>query len=369
MLLTNYKKTNTDFSHASGKNLFFYNIMLFGNLRAMKERKSVSKINLNIAAMALVKRLCDEAEDYAVIVEKTESGATLIDAGIKAEGGYLAGEIVTEICLGGYGQAKILPVQYDDVVLPSVYVQTDHPTISTLASQFAGWQIKVDQFSAIASGPARALALKPKDLFEKIMYKEESEVAILVLETEITPSEAVVQHIASKCKVAPENLFLVLFSTTSLTGSTQVSGRIVETGLFKLMKIGLDPILVKHAWGYAPIVPLHPRPDEAMGRTNDAVLYGGTASYTVNYEDDEKLENLVKMAPSSSSKLLQEARKLAEKNPRFLDIFKEAGFDFYKIDPDIFAPAIVVVNNLRTGKTFRAGSLDIEVLKGSLGVS
>ncbi len=204
-------------------------------------------------------KLCDEADKYGVTFEKSETGATLIDAGIAAEGGFLAGETVTEICLGGYGTAKLFPVQYGDVVLPSIYVQTDHPTLSTLASQFAGWQIKIDDFSAIASGPARALALKPKDLFEKIMYKEESDIAVLVLETEKKPSEAVIQQIAAKCKVTAQNLFLVLFSTTSLTGATQVSGRIVETGLFKLMKLGLDPLSVKHAWGYAPIVPLHPQ--------------------------------------------------------------------------------------------------------------
>jgi methenyltetrahydromethanopterin cyclohydrolase len=329
----------------------------------------VSKISLNVAALTLVERLCNEAEKYAVTVEETKSGATLIDAGLTAESGFLAGEIITEICLGGYGEAKIFPVQYGDLVLPSVYVQTDHPTLSTLASQFAGWQIKVEEFSAIASGPARALARKPKYLFEKIGYKEESDVAVLVLETEKKPSEAIIQHIVTKCNVDPKNLFLILFSTTSLTGATQVSGRIVETGLFKLMKLGLDPLLVTHAWGYAPIVPLHPSSNEAMGRTNDAILYCGTANYTVNYEDDRKLEELIKMAPSSASKMLQEARRLAERNPRFLDIFKEAGFDFYKIDPDIFAPAVVVVNNPRTGKIFSAGRLDIEVLKNSLGIS
>jgi methenyltetrahydromethanopterin cyclohydrolase len=115
-------------------------------------------------------------------------------------------------------------------------------------------------------------------------------------------------------------------------------------------------------------VPLHPSLEEAMGRTNDAILYGGTTNYTVSYEDDEKLGNLVMMAPSSASKILQEAKRLADKNPRFIDIFKEVGFDFYKLDPNIFAPAVVVVNNLKTGKSFRAGSLDIEVLKGSLGI-
>jgi methenyltetrahydromethanopterin cyclohydrolase len=327
-----------------------------------------AKISLNLSALALLKKLCDEADKYNVIVEESNSGATLVDAGIKAEGGFLAGEMVTEICLGGYGTAKLLPIQYGDAVLPSIFVQTDHPTVSTLASQFAGWQIKVEEFSAIASGPARALALKPKDLFEKIMYKEESDIAVLVLETEKPPLEAVIQQIALKCRVSPKNLYLVLFSTTSLTGATQVSGRIVETGLFKLMKLGLNPLSAKHAWGYAPIVPLHPKSDEAMGRTNDAVLYGGTANYIVTDEDDTKLESLVKLAPSSASKMLSEARKLAEKNPRFLDLFKEAGFDFYKIDPDIFAPAVVVVNNLVTGKTFRAGTLDIDVLKSSLGI-
>ena len=327
-----------------------------------------AKINLNRLALKLVEKLCNEAERYNVLVEKTSSGATLIDAGLKAEGGFLAGEVVTEICLGGLGQAKILPVQYGDVVLPSVYVQTDHPAISTLASQFAGWNIKTEDYSAIGSGPARAIALKPKSLYQKLNYSEEADVAILVLETEKKPPEEAVQMIAEKCRVSTENVFLIVFSTTSLAGSTQVSGRIVETGLHKLEKLELDPMIVKHAWGYAPIIPLHPSSGEAMGRTNDAILYGGTASYTVTHDNDEELAQIVKQAPSTASKAMEEARQLAEKNPRFLEIFKEAGFDFYKIDPNIFAPAVMIVNNLKTGKTFRAGNLDVAVMKESLGL-
>jgi methenyltetrahydromethanopterin cyclohydrolase len=328
----------------------------------------LSKISLNNSALEIVQNLCKEAEKYNVIVEETKSGATLIDAGINADGGFFAGEIVTEVCLGGYGKAKVTPIQYGDTILPSVFVITDHPALSTLASQFAGWQIKGDGFSAIASGPARALALKPKHLYEKLDYKEEGNTAVLVLETEKKPPETVIQQIADKCKVAAKNLFLIMFSTTSLAGATQVSGRIVETGLHKLERLGLDPLIVKHAWGYAPIVPVHPSSGEAMGRTNDAILYGGVTNYTLNFEDEQKLESIVKQAPSSASRMLQEARRLAEKNPRFLDIFKEAGFDFYKIDPNIFAPAVVAINNIKSGKTFSAGSLDIEVMKRSLGI-
>jgi methenyltetrahydromethanopterin cyclohydrolase len=329
---------------------------------------SAPKISLNSSALALVRKLCYEADKYGVTVQETESGATLIDAGLEAEGGFLAGELVTEICMGGYGTARVSPVQYGDMILPSVFVQTDHPAVATLASQFAGWQIKGENFSAIASGPARALARKPKDLYEKLMYTEESENAVLLLETEKKPPESVIQQIAEKCKVAPKKLFLILVTTTSLGGATQVSGRIVETGLHKLERLGLDPLIVKHGWGYAPIVPMHPSSGEAMGRTNDAILYAGVTSYMVSYEDEKKLEEIVEQAPSSASKMLQEARRLAEKNPRFLDIFKEAGFDFYKIDPNIFAPAVVSVNNMKTGKTFTAGTLDIDVMKGSLGL-
>lgn len=320
---------------------------------------SQPRLAVNLAALQLVRKLSAEAEDYEVIIEKTASGATLIDAGITARGGFPAGKTITEICLGGYGKAKILPAQYDDVVLPSIFVQTSHPTVATLGSQFAGWQIKVGKYMAIGSGPARALALKPKELYEQIEYRDEADEAVLVLETSKKPPDEVILKIASQCSVPPRNLFLILVPTTSLVGSTQISGRIVETGLHKLMKLGLDPRTVKHAWGYAPIVPVHPKFDEAMGRTNDAILYAGTAHYMISQEDDAELERLVNNAPSSASESYGRP---------FLNIFKEANYDFYKIDPGLFAPAVILVNNAKTGKIFTAGKLNIEVLKGSLGL-
>ena len=329
---------------------------------------STPQYGLNLSALSLIETLCSDSKKYGVIVEKTSSGATLIDAGIQARGGFLAGKFVTEICLGGYGQVKILPMRYDDVVFNSIYVQTDFPAISTLASQFAGWRIKVDKYSAIGSGPARAIALKPKKLYRKLEYHESPDSAVLVLETDKKPPEEVIQKISAQCNVSPEKLFLVLVPTSCLAGSIQVSGRIVETGLHKLERLGLDPKVVEYAWGYAPIIPLHPKSDEAMGRTNDAILYGGTANYIVNYENDDELEEITKLAPSSASRMIQEAKALAKKSPRFLDIFKEAGFDFYEIDPSIFAPAVMVINNMRTGNIFRAGSLDVDVLKASFGL-
>ena len=281
----------------------------------------------------------------------------MIDAGIEAKGGLLAGRIITEICLGGYGKAEIFCKQYDDLELPSIFIYTDHPAIAALGSQFAGWQIKVGKYTAIASGPARALALKPRELYEKIEYGDKADVAVLVLETAKEPPEDVVTYISGECKVLPDHLSLIMVPTSTITGSTQISGRIVETGMHKLMKLGLNPKLITQACGYAPIAPVHPKFAEAMGRTNDAIMYTGVAYYITSYDDDEKLRELVDRAPSSASKSYGKP---------FIEIFKEAGHDFYKVDPSLFAPAVLIVNNSKTGNTFKAGKIDANVFKQSI---
>jgi methenyltetrahydromethanopterin cyclohydrolase len=317
------------------------------------------RLSVNRNAWSLAKKLCAKAEEFGVVAKETKSGATLIDAGIEAKGGILAGRIITEICLGGYGKAKIFYREYDGLELPSIFVHTDHPAIATLGSQFAGWQIKVDKYTAMASGPARALALKPRELYEKIQYTDTSHVAVLVLETTKEPPKELIKQISDECKVKPKNLILILVPTSTIAGSTQISGRIVETGMHKLMEVGLDPKLITHACGYAPIAPVHPKLAQAMGRTNDAIMYAGVAYYTASYDNDEELRKLVKKAPSSASQSYGKP---------FMEIFKEAGYDFYKIDPGLFAPAVLVVNNAKTGSTFKAGKIDVDVFQRSIGL-
>ena len=324
-----------------------------------EEEMPHTSLSVNRASKRLVKKLFDAAEKYGVIVKEHNLGATLIDAGIEAKGGFLAGKIITEICLGGYGKAKISYGRYDDFELPSIFVYTDHPAIATLGSQFAGWQIKVGKYSAMGSGPARAMAQKPQELYEKIGYKDEADSAVLVLETGEYPTNEVMTYISEQCKISPENLFLVLVPTASVTGSTQISGRVVETGIHKLERLDFDPKLITYACGYAPIAPVHPGFSEAMGRTNDAILYTGVVSCIVDYHDDEELRKLVKKAPSSSSKSYGQP---------FIEIFKEANYDFYQIDPDLFAPAVLIVNNAKTGTTFRCGRINFDIFRKSTGL-
>lgn len=281
-------------------------------------------------------------------------GAKIIDA---VKGGYYTGRIITEICLGGYGRVEISFTHHNDFELPSIYVYTDYPAISTLGSQFAGWRIKIDKYQAIGSGPARALSLKPKELYEKIGYRDYSDSAVIVLETSMKPNFEVLKHISKECNINLEKLYVFIVPTSSLAGSTQVSGRIVETGLHKFMKVGFDPKKALSGLGYAPIAPVHPKFIDAMGRTNDMILYGGIVYLTVEWDDDEKLREMVELVPSINSK---------DYGKPFAEIFKEAGYDFYKIDPALFAPAAIMVNNVKTGNCFKAGKINSEVLRQSI---
>jgi len=92
----------------------------------------------------------------------------------------------------------------------------------------------------------------------------------------------------------------------------------------------------------------------AMGRTNDAILYGGRVHLTVR-GDDAAARQLALQLPSRNSR---------DYGRSFADIFKEVEYDFYKIDGALFAPAEVWVSNLDSGNTWHAGALNMALLQG-----
>jgi methenyltetrahydromethanopterin cyclohydrolase len=141
---------------------------------------------------------------------------------------------------------------------------------------------------------------------------------------------------------------------------TQVAGRIVEVGIHKLKTLGLSPKAIRYACGYAPIPPVCKDFEVAMARTNDAILYGGTVYCTVEYDDEAELQKVVAQAPSGTSK---------DYGKPFLQIFREADRDFYKIDHNLFAPATLLINNAKTGNTFKAGKINTDALKESFSVN
>jgi methenyltetrahydromethanopterin cyclohydrolase len=237
---------------------------------------------------------------------------------------------------------------------PAVTIATDHPVAACMASQYAGWRIDIEGFFAMGSGPMRALAGK-EELFEKIGHRESADVAVGVLETSQAPTDAACKSIADACRVPPERLTLMFARTASLAGHVQVVARSVETALHKLHELGFDLALIQSAWGIAPLPPIAKNDLQGIGRTNDAVLYGGQVTLWVRGEDAAIGEVGAKV-PSSASRDFGEP---------FESIFTRYEYDFYKIDPHLFSPAAITFHNLQSGRTQRFGEPRPDVLRRS----
>ncbi len=296
-------------------------------------------------------------DDLGIEVRRI-GGATVIDAGVRAPGGMEAGVYVARISLGGLAQISISHGSYGELSLPQVEIYTDHPVEALMASQFAGWKVKVGSYFAMGSGPARILARKPPDLYDEMGYDERSDVAVLVLEASELPTEEVITYIARKCKVKPEDLYIVAAATNSLAGSVQISARSVETGVHKLHTLGVELRDFIAGSGRAPIAPVHPDPMIMLGRTNDMLLYGAEVFLSINREYDF-LKGLVERAPSCSSRDygVSVAEKVREVGPEFL----------YKVDPGFFAPAKYLICS-KDGRCMESGKLNPDIIYRSIGL-
>jgi methenyltetrahydromethanopterin cyclohydrolase len=316
----------------------------------------VTSLHMNESASEIADEMADHAELLRVTSKRLPGGARVIDAGVEIEGGIEAGLALAEICMGGLGNVSCTPVQIGPQSWPGLTVWTDHPAVSCMASQYAGWAVSVGKFFAMGSGPLRAHARVERELFEKLGYQEQTDAGVLVLEGRALPTDEVAAWVAEKAGLQPRQLTFVVAPTASLAGGVQISARIVETGLHKIETLGFDVNRIVSASGTAPLPPVAKNDLRAIGRTNDCILYGGQARYTVKAGDAE-LEKLAQQVPASASR---------DYGTPFYEIFQRYGGDFYKIDPLLFSPAEVWLTSTETGRTFHAGRTNPEVLEASL---
>ena len=316
----------------------------------------MTDLGMNARAREMAEAMVEESASLRVRAKTLGNGARVIDAGIEVEGGYGAGLALAEICMGGLSDVAFSTARIGEQSWPAVLVTTDHPAVSCMASQYAGWSISVEKFFAMGSGPLRAHARVEKELFEKLGYAETATAGVLVLEGRVPPTDAVAAWVAGKARLQPSQLTFVIAPTASIAGGVQIAARILETGLHKMETLGFDVRRVVSGYGVAPIPPVAKNDLRAIGRTNDCILYGGQARYTVRAGDDE-LAALAGKVPASASR---------DYGTPFYDIFQRYEGDFYKIDPLLFSPAEVWLTSVETGRTFHAGRLNPEVLEASL---
>lgn len=307
--------------------------------------------------MALCDRAALDAAALRVSVASMPSGCRVIDFGIRSAGGLKAGQLLAEICLSGLGTVSFVDNKPKLAGGAAVQVATDHPVAACMASQYAGWQIAGEKFFAMGSGPMRALAAR-EPLFQSLGIVERSDAAAGVLETGKVPTDGVCQDIAAKCGVEPANLTLCVARTASLAGTVQIVARSVETALHKLHELRFPLEHVQSGYGVAPLPPVARDDLAGIGRTNDAILYGGEVTLWVRCEDPA-IEAVGPRVPSSAS---------ADHGRPFAEIFARYNGDFYKIDPLLFSPAVVTFNNLSSGRSFRYGRLEPELLAESFAI-
>ena len=317
---------------------------------------SETGLGLNERAWRIADAMVANAAALRVTARTLPGGARVIDAGIDTPGGYGAGRALAEICMGGLADVAYPPLLLGGDTWPGVRVWTDHPAVSCMASQYAGWAIQVGKYFAMGSGPLRAHARVEQELFAKLRYAERAERGVLVLETRAAPTDAVAAWVGQKAGLAPSQLTFVVAPTASLAGGVQIAARMLETGLHKMDTLGFDVTKVVSGMGTAPLPPVAKNDLRAIGRTNDCILYGGQARYTVN-ADDAELSALVPKIPAAASK---------DYGTPFYEIFKRYDGDFYKIDPLLFSPAEVWLTSVGSGKTYHAGQVNPDVLRASL---
>ncbi|MSP85898.1 MAG: methenyltetrahydromethanopterin cyclohydrolase [Methylotenera sp.] len=319
-----------------------------------------SRIHLSVNQLSAPLRntLLAQADILQLGIVKHASGCTIVDAGIQHAGSAEAGRIIAEICMGGLGEVHL---QTDTRFEPpfsswpyAISVSSLQPVIACLASQYAGWALSHENFFSLGSGPARALAQR-EDLFKTLAYQDAATSTCIVLETDKIPPMEVIEKIVRDTKIAAQHLTVILTPTTSIAGVVQIVGRVLEVALHKAHTLHFPLENIISGSGLAVLPPVAADFMTAMGRTNDAILFGGSVNLTVK-GDDIAAAALASNLPSSASK---------DYGKTFYEVFKAVNMDFYKIDPLLFSPAKVTILNVETGRVFEAGQLNVDLLKQS----
>ncbi len=311
---------------------------------------------LNDSAKRIADGMARDAERLRINVSTGALGETVIDAGSKVSGSIEAGMRMAEAAMGGLGTVSAAVDRTSEKWPFTVNVRSSQPVLACLGSQYAGWNLSTEGYFAMASGPARALA-RVEALFTTLTYIDVASSGVLVLETAEPPPKAVVQKVAKATGMAGEKLTFLYAPTQSIAGTVQIVSRVLEVALHKANDLQFPLENIVDGSAAAPIPAPHPDFLTAMGRTNDAIIYGGVVQLFVR-GSAEAARALAENLPSSVSK---------DYGQPFASIFKKFNGDFYAIDPLLFSPAEVLVTAVETGDTFRTGERNAAMLERSLG--
>jgi len=308
--------------------------------------------SVNRNAIELVDEALDFAGELNIEPWELDSGATVVDFGVEADGGIEAGLLLAEIQTAGLATVQTRMGEVAGTPRPHVELSTDHPALALLCSQKAGWELEFEDYEGLGSGPARALVGEESE-FEAVGYYDEFDLTVLTVESIDLPTDEVAEHVAETAAVNAEGVFLPTYATGSMAGSVTAAARAAELAAFRLFELGYDPLDLISASASAPLAPVSYDEGVAMGRTNDVVAYGGEVYLHVREEFDE-----FDAVASTAAE---------EYGEPFAGIFESVGWDLFELPAEVFAPAQVTVD-VAGGPTHVVGETRDDVLAESFGL-
>ena len=184
-------------------------------------------------------------------------------------------------------RSRFAPLVLDGRWLPGLTVVTDHPALACLGAQYAGWQIDRDDYFAMASGPGRAL-IRAEDLYDDLDVDERADTrgplpgdarraarGARGLRGRARRRRARRPHAAVRADREPRR--------RRADRGARRRDRAAQAARARLRRAPRGERLS----GAARCRRWRSKDPTAIGRTNDAVLYGGQVELTVDAPDDE----------------------------------------------------------------------------------
>ena len=241
---------------------------------------------LNDRADRVANELERNADTLRVAVSRV-GGARVIDCGGAVTGSLAAGLLMARACLADLADVALRAVRRSRSC-PARRCRCGPTTRCGRAwrrSTPAG-RCRSGKFFAMGSGPMRAAYAK-EELFQHIPGKEEPPCRRRRARDPQAPDRGG-GRVTSSAELPPsvEQLTLLVAPASSLAGNVQVVARSVETALHKLHELKFDVTQVRQRLRRRPAAA--GRRDElaAIGRTNDAILYGGRVTLWVRADDE-----------------------------------------------------------------------------------
>jgi methenyltetrahydromethanopterin cyclohydrolase len=311
-------------------------------------------ISVNDSVTKYVDKLLDREEELGIKSNYLENKAMVIDCGVNSPGSIEAGILYSMISLGGLGNVTVVPGIIDNYYINFVQAIIDRPAIACLCSQKPAWKFKADGFAGTGYGPARAISQKPKNIFTAINYSDDSEIAVINIETQALPGTKELDYVARQCSTDPECVVALIARPNSIVNSIVNSTRVVEWAMNRLFQLGYDVKDIASASSVCPVSPLKKEESDFLGASFDSIAYYGMAYFYVKSRDD-KFKDITSLSSRSYGK-------------SFKTLLKESQGDFSKVDAAMYAPARILVNGMQDGSLEVYGKLDPLMLLESQGL-